>query len=484
MVRADGSLVADVAVRDGLIEAVEAGIPAASAARVIDATDLLVLPGVIDVHTHTRVASDDEPDRFFTDTVAAAFGGTTTMLAFNNPGTGISMPAQGSLLAGVDEWLDRTDGDAAIDIGLSAVITAQQVDPAADLPAVADLGVTSCKCFLVYDFGVAEAQLAELLRAAAAVGTLLEVHGEDRALLDAGIAAQLVAGETGPRGHARSRPPVCEATGTARAIAIAAEAGAPVYLVHVSSAAAAREIADARRRGQIVYAETCPHYLSLDASRYERPPVDAMDSVISPPLRSLADQDALWEALRVGDLDLVATDHVPDRLSVEKQYTGQPFTEVSNGAPGIETLLAVTYGVGIGGGRITVERLVDLLSTTPARLFGMPHKGAIEVGRDADLVLFDPSARRVIRQAGPAPHERLHALRGDDGAGYGPDGARPWSGGHPGRQPCRASWPGSIRATHPRLSQRPADREHRRGHRCRARRRRLSLARLPAGPAT
>ena len=196
VVRADGSQMADVAVLDGRIAAVEPGIPASAAARVVDAAGLLVLPGVIDVHTHTRVASDAEPDRFYTDTVAAAFGGTTTMLAFNNPGTGISVPAQVSLLAGVREWLDRTSGDAAIDVGLSAVITAQQVDPAMDLSTVADLGVASAKCFLVYDFGVDEAQLAVLFRAATSVGTLLEVHGEDRALLDAGIATQLAAGET------------------------------------------------------------------------------------------------------------------------------------------------------------------------------------------------------------------------------------------------------------------------------------------------
>ena len=399
VVRADGSQMADVAVLDGRIAAVEPGIPASAAARVVDAAGLLVLPGVIDVHTHTRVASDAEPDRFYTDTVAAAFGGTTTMLAFNNPGTGISVPAQVSLLAGVREWLDRTSGDAAIDVGLSAVITAQQVDPAMDLSTVADLGVASAKCFLVYDFGVDEAQLAVLLHAATGVGTLLEVHGEDRALLDAGIATQLAAGETGPRGHAQSRPPACEATGTARAITIAAEAGARIYLVHVSSADAIREIAAARHAGQVVYAETCPHYLSLDASRYERPPADAMGSVISPPLRTLEDQATLWEALHAGDLDLVATDHVPDRLGVEKLYTGQPFPDVSNGAPGIETLLTVTYARGVAEGRITLERMVDLLSTTPARLFGMPTKGAVEVGRDADLVLFDAAVPRVIHQS-------------------------------------------------------------------------------------
>ncbi len=259
--------------------------------------------------------------------------------------------------------------------------------------------MASCKCFLVYDFGIDEGRLRDLMRAASGVGILLEVHGEDRALLDSGIATQLAAGETGPRGHARSRPPVCEATGTSRAIGIATELDAPVYFVHVSCADAVQAIADARSHGQRVFGETCPHYLSLDASRYERPPIEAMGSVISPPLREPSDQDALWHALVAGDLDLVATDHVPDRLAVEKRSQGQPFTEVSNGAPGIETLLAITYGVGVGGGRITPERLVDVLSTTPARLFGMPTKGVIEVGRDADLVLFDPDARRSIRQA-------------------------------------------------------------------------------------
>jgi dihydropyrimidinase len=398
VVRAEGSLRADVAVRGGRIAAVGTSIPDEAATGVIDATGLLVLPGVIDVHTHTRIATPEEPDRFFRDTVAAAFGGTTTLLAFNNPGTGISDQVQGSLLAGVREWIDRTSGDAAIDVGLSAVITAQQLDPVADLPAIADLGVASGKCFLVYDFGIDEALLPLILRGAAEAGILLEVHGEDRSLLDSGIAEQLRVGETGPLGHARSRPPECEATGTARAIAIAAQVDAPIYLVHVSCSSAVDHIARARRSGQRVFAETCPHYLSLDDSCYERPAPEAMGSVISPPLRAVADQDALWDALRVGDLDLVATDHVPDRLAVEKRYTGQPFTEVSNGAPGIETLLPMVYASGVGRGRITVERLVDLLSTTPARLFGMPTKGAVVVGRDADLVLFDPAAPRVIRQ--------------------------------------------------------------------------------------
>lgn len=399
VVRAEGSVVADVAIRDGRVAAVEPGIPASAASEAIDAAGLLVLPGVVDVHTHTRIASDEEPDRFFEDTRAAAFGGTTTLLAFDNPGTGISDRVAGSAVAAAREWLERTEGDAAIDVGLSAVVTAQQDDPVAELPALADLGVASAKCFLVYDFGVAEARLAALLRGSVAARVLVEVHGEDRALLDAGIASELAAGEDGPLGHARSRPPACEASGTRRAIELAVEARAPVYLVHVSCAAAADAIAAARRDGHPVRGETCPHYLSLDASRYALPRSEAMTAVISPPLRDPADRDRLWTALRDGELDLVATDHVPDRRAIEKLDTGQPFTQVSNGAPGVETLLAITYGFGVATGRISVERLVDLLATTPARLFGMPTKGAIDLGRDADLVLFDPHGTRTIRQA-------------------------------------------------------------------------------------
>jgi dihydropyrimidinase len=399
VVRASGSLGADVGVADGRIAAVEPAIPAGAGQRSIDATGLLVLPGVIDVHTHTRIPSDAEPDRFYQDSMAAACGGTTTFLSFNNPGTGISQGAQQRLRDGVREWLDRTAGESAVDYGLSAVITAQQKDPVADLARAVRQGVPSFKCFLVYDFGVDEELLRRLLVASGQLGALLQVHGEDRTMLEQGIAKELAAGRTGPDGHAASRPPRVEAAGTGRVIEIAAGVGAPVYLVHVSCRAAVDRISLARAGGLPVFAETCPHYLALDGSRYQLPAELSIRSVISPPLREPSDQAALWEALSGGSLDLVATDHVPDRLAVEKRWTGQPFTEVSNGGPGIETLLSVVYGTGVVTGRITVERMVDLLATTPARLFGLPLKGSVEVGRDADLVVFDPSVRRTLHQS-------------------------------------------------------------------------------------
>lgn len=401
VVTVGGSRQADVAVdAGGRIVAVQPAIAAGSADREVDASGLLVLPGVIDVHTHTRIATDAEPDHFFQDSVAAAYGGTTTFLSFNNPGTGISDAAQGRLRDGIDEWLRRTAGDPAIDYGLSAVITAQQDDPVADVPAALAVGIPTFKAFMVYDFGVDESMLRRLLEATRDEGALLEVHCEDRAMLEAGIRGQLDTDRTKPACHADSRPTVCEGTGTARGLDIARDVGAPMYAVHVSCADALAPIAAAKRTGRQVFAETCPHYLALDASRYALPDEEAIRCIISPPLRDSSNVDALWAALADGTLDLVATDHVPDRLAVEKRYHGQPFTEISNGAPGIETLLAVVYSEGVAKDRITVERMVDLLSTTPARLFGLGAKGSIEVGKDADLVLFDPEARRTIRAAG------------------------------------------------------------------------------------
>jgi dihydropyrimidinase len=177
---------------------------------------------------------------------------------------------------------------------------------------------------------------------------------------------------------------------------MALAAGAPMYAVHLSCAAALAEVRSARETGQPVFAETCPHFLALDESRYSTPDDECARYVISPPLRSSVDREALWSGLADGTLAQVATDHVPDRLDLEKRLTGQPFPEISNGAPGIETLLSVVYSEGVARGRIEVERLVDLLSTTPARLFGLNSKGALEVGRDADIVLFDPTERRTI----------------------------------------------------------------------------------------
>jgi len=401
VVTATRSFPADVAITDGSIEAVAPGLAARSPdVQAIDASGLLLLPGGIDVHTHTRLPSDAEPDRFYQDSVAAAFGGTTTFLAFNNPGTGITEAGSRSLLRGLDEFRRRTEGEAAIDFGLSAVIGGMQDDPIAELPALIASGVPSLKAFMVYDFRLTDDRLFETFRAAAQHGGMVQVHCENATIIDALVADALAVGHTAARYHAETRPTYAEAEATHRAIALARAAGASVYIVHLSSADALAEVVTAKARGWPVYAETCPHYLSLTADRYANPDeAEVIRSVISPPLRTDADRQALWLGLRAGGLDLVGSDHVPDRLAVEKRVPAPPFPQISNGAPGIETLLAVVHGVGAARGEVTLERMVDLLATTPARLFGLKDKGTIEAGKDADLVLFDPSATRTIRQA-------------------------------------------------------------------------------------
>ena len=402
VVTAGGSRIADVAIDGGRITAIEPDLSgrAAAADEVIDAWGLLVLPGVVDVHTHTRVASDAEPDRFFQDSVAAAFGGTTTFLSFNNPGTGSSAAAEHSLLTGVREWRTATDGDSAIDIGLSLAVSGHCDDPLAELPATIEAGVATSKAFMVFDFRLPDVRLFEAMGVMNRHGGMLQVHCEDPVLLDAAVSAALLRGDVAPRYHATTRPSYVEAVATARALAFARLADAPVHVVHLSSAAALDEVRRAKAAGVRVSAETCPHYLVLTEERYDDPdPVSCARFVISPPLRSPADRDALWAGLADGSLDLVATDHVADRMAVEKAEAGKgaSFDQISNGAPGIETLLSIVYSEGVAKGRLTLERLVDLLATTPARRFGLASKGALEVGRDADMVLFDPAARRTIR---------------------------------------------------------------------------------------
>ncbi len=405
MVTAAESGAADVLVRDGRIEAVASDLDAVasgSSAEIVDATGLLVLPGAVDVHTHTRVATDAEPDRFFQDSVAAAFGGTTTFLAFNNPGTGSSPAAERSLLAGLREWRAATERDSAIDYAVSLAISGRMDDPVAELPAMLDAGVATAKAFMVFDFRLDDRRLFDAMRVLGGRGGMLQVHCEDPVLIDAAVADSLARGHTAPRFHASSRTTEAEAVATHRAMAFARAADVPVHVVHLSSRAALEQVRAAKASGVRAHAETCPHYLALTDERSTTPDIEsAARFVISPPLRSAGDQAALWQGLADGSLDLIATDHVPDRVAVEKAEAsrGVPFDRISNGAPGIETLLSVAYSEGVAKGRLSVERLVDLVSTSPARLFGLERKGAIEVGRDADLVLFDPAARRTLTAA-------------------------------------------------------------------------------------
>ena len=395
VVAADARRTADVAISGGVITAVGERLPTSADADEIDGSGLLVLPGAVDVHTHTRVASDGQPDRFFQDSVAAAFGGTTTFLAFNNPGTGSAQT--GHLPTDIAAWRRQTESDSAVDYAVSLVLQPGHADLAREIPQAVDAGVPTFKAFMVYDFALSEAALDDALRATAQAPGLLNVHCEDRAALETNIGRLHAEGRTAPRFHAQSRPPYVEADGTRKAVAMARAADAPLYVVHLSCAAALDEVRRGRASGGSVFAETCPHFLALDESRYDADDEECAKYLISPPLRSGSDREAVWAGLADGSLDVVSTDHVPDRISTDKAWR-EPFDRISNGGPGIETLLSVVYTEGVQRGRISVERMVDVIATTPARLFGLNSKGAIEPGKDADIVLFDPQERRTITQ--------------------------------------------------------------------------------------
>jgi dihydropyrimidinase len=252
---------------------------------------------------------------------------------------------------------------------------------------------------MVFDFRLDNARIEAAMRVLGDRGGMLQVHCEEAALIDRAVSAALQRGDTLPRHHVTTRGPEVEAIATRRVMAWARESGAPVHVVHLSSAGALEAVREAKAAGARVSAESCPHYLALTDACYDEPdPVRCACFLISPPLRSADHQASLWSGLADGTLDLVASDHVPDRLDREKALaaSGTSFDQISNGAPGIETLGRMTWSEGLRRG-LTPERLVDLLATTPARRFGLERKGEIAVGRDADLVLFDPTDESTLR---------------------------------------------------------------------------------------
>jgi dihydropyrimidinase len=391
VVTASGSRSIDVGIRTGRIVSLgEVG----EARDSLDAAGRLVLPGAIDVHTHMRLPSKEHPDRFFDDTVAAVMGGTTTVLSF------IEQPRGGSLLDTLIHWRKTVENEAASDYGFHPIITELDARAETEIPAVIDSGCPTFKAFMVYqELRITDDGLFRAMELTADHGGMMMVHCENEVLLQALIARHLSEGLTAPRYHAPSRPPMIEGEATHRALCMARIAGAPVYIVHLSCADALEMLMKAKDLGQQAFAETCPHYLTLTARRYEASDEEATKFVISPPLRDEHHREILWSALRDGILDVVGSDHVPRRLEDEQRASIRDFTQIPNGAPGIETLPSLVYDGGVSSERITLERMVEILSTAPARLFGLENKGSIEVGKDADLVIWDPDSRRVLSQS-------------------------------------------------------------------------------------
>jgi len=366
--------------------------------QVVDAAGKLVFPGFIDTHTHFEMNKglpNETADDWVTGTRAALAGGTTCVLDFAEPARGAS------LASALDLWHSRADGRASCHYGFHMTLKDWGEDTAGQLPGMVAAGVTSFKIYFAYDaLRVSDAAAYEILRAVGALGGIVGCHCENGDLVRQGILAQKAAGRLGPAGHPLSRPPLVEAEAVARWLAIGEMAGEPVNVVHLSTRRGLEAARAARERGQALYLETCPQYLLLNEDKYLLPGFEGAKYVLSPPLRSADDSAALWEALAAGEIDTVGTDHCSFRFRGGKDLGREDFSQIPNGLPGVEHRPQLIYTYGVAAGRITAHRMMKLLSEQPAKLFGMyPQKGALAVGSDADVVIWDPNYTSCITAA-------------------------------------------------------------------------------------
>jgi dihydropyrimidinase len=381
---------ADVGINKGKIAQIAKKIQE-PAGEVIDARGHYVFPGGVDIHTHLdmpfggTVSSDD----FETGTIAAAFGGTTTIVDFAIQGKRMSL--KGALKT----WMEKAEGKAVIDYGFHVAITDLTKKVLAEIPELVALGVPSFKCFLAYKGAlmIDDGALYEVLLKCKQAGALVMIHAENGDVLDVLINDFLSQGKTDPKYHALSRPPEAEGEATGRGIALARMAGAPIYIVHLTCKEALNKVKEARDAGFPVLAETCPQYLLKSHQNYLEPGFEGAKYVMSPPLRDKSNWDVLWKGLATGDLQVVSTDHCPFNFKGQKDMGKDSFAAIPNGAPGIEHRLILLFNEAVKKKRLGLNRFVELVSTAPAKLFGLfPKKGAVAVGSDADLVLFDPRA--------------------------------------------------------------------------------------------
>jgi dihydropyrimidinase len=395
IVTAVDDYVADILIEDEVIVLIGRDLDV-EADRVIDASGKLVLPGGVDPHTHMEMplAGTETIDTFTSGTAAAAKGGTTTIIDFPVQSRGQS------LMEALDVWQAKLEANKpVIDVGFHMIISDLQGGRMQDVPTLVKEGVTSFKLFMAYkgSLMVDDETIFQALSVAGEQGMLTMMHAENGGVIDVLVRRALEAGKTGPKYHASTRPALAEAEAVHSAVAIAEMAEAPIYIVHLSAERSLQHVAEARRRGQYAYAETCPQYLFLDESVYDAPDFEAAKYVFTPPARAKENQDALWRGLAFDDLSVISTDHCPFCFKGQKEMGAADFSKIPNGGPGVELRLQMVYDGGVRTGRISLNRMVDLLSTTPAKLFGLfPRKGTIAVGSDADIVVFDPERSDTI----------------------------------------------------------------------------------------
>ncbi|MBV8395926.1 MAG: dihydropyrimidinase [Actinobacteria bacterium] len=364
--------------------------------RVIDASGKYVLPGCVDPHTHLAMPWRGETtiDDFESGHAAAAFGGTTTHVDFCIQGRGQTFAEA------LEAWHAKREGKAMIDNGFHIAVTdLREGGTLEELASLPEQGVTSYKLFMAYkdSLMVDDETLFKTMQVAADTGALVMVHAENGDAIEVMMAEAIAAGNTAPIYHALTRPPETEGEATNRAIQLARVAGSPLYVVHVSCAESVEPIEIAREKGWNVYGETCTQYFFIDQTFLERPNFEGAKYVYTPPPRAKENQDVLWNAVRTNILQAVSTDHCAYLWQGQKDAGRDDFRQIPNGAPGLENRLHMIYHFGVREGRITLNRMVELLATNPAKLFGLyPRKGTLAVGSDADIVVFDPEKRLTI----------------------------------------------------------------------------------------
>jgi len=398
IVTATDTSLADVALADGKIALIGKDLPRDNAARLIDARGRYGFPGGIDVHTHLDMpfGGTSSADDFETGTRAAAFGGTTTLIDF-----AIQYKGQ-TLRTAFDSWMQKASNKAVCDYSFHCIITDLAAAQLQEMNALVREGVSSFKLFMAYPgvFMLDDASIFKALRATSKNGALICMHAENGGAIDVIVQQALAEGKRAPKYHALTRPTTAEAEATSRAIALAEMAGAPLYIVHLSCNEALEKVREARDRGLPVYAETCPQYLYLSLENFDAPGFEGAKYVFTPPLREKWHQEKLWNGLKRDHLQVVSTDHCPFCFKDQKELGKDDFTKIPNGGPGVEHRMSLIYSGGVAKGRFSVNRFVELVSTTPAKLFGLyPRKGTIAVGSDADMVIFDPEREHTISAA-------------------------------------------------------------------------------------
>lgn len=417
IVTASDSFVADMVIAGEVIGLIGRDL-SIQADQTVDATGMFVMPGGIDVHTHLDMPfmGTRSRDDFETGTRAAAFGGTTAIVDFVTPEKGKP------LAQALADWNTRAHGHACIDYGFHMCIVDMNPAILAEMDALVGEGITSFKLFTAYpnSLMIDDAAIYRVMQWAARSGALVQAHCENGPAIAAIVADMMAAGNTEPIDHIRSRPSALEGEATHRVLALAKVAGAPVYVVHLTCKEALDAVRAARAAGQAVFAETCPQYLYLSEADADRPDFEGAKFVCSPPLRPAWHAEHLWKGLAAGDLQTVATDHCPFDFRGQKDAGLTDFRKIPNGLPAIETRLMLVHQ-GVNDGHISFNRFVDLVSTTPAKLFGLyPKKGLLAPGADADVVLWNPrremdlSVAKLHMRVDYSPYEGRKVFGGPD----------------------------------------------------------------------